>query len=223
MGSVAKCAVSALVVGLCVVACNNTPEPMQAIVASNIQPSGGSAAGCSSPEQFVYMPETADVPGPNTNDDANIVITGTGDQVITCSVVPSGDGYDVQLQAQLTNPVTGGTLTVRGHFTPRQRDPNGNPTPTGDATQIPNIEVHFLDGTKNLQQKDCYAQYTLADNGQPGASLPGPADTFADDHGGRIWASVFCPLTTNLLESQKPGNAGCEGSATFRFENCSNK
>lgn len=222
MRSVAKCAVSAVVVGMLAMACSNTPEPMQAIVASNVQPNPNSNAGCSSPETFVYLPETADIPGPDTGDDANITQTNTGNQVVSCYVQPSGDGFDVELQAQRTNTVTGGTLTITGHFTARPRDANNKPT--ADATTvIPNIEVHFLDGTKNLQEKDCTAQYTLVDNGTPGLSLPQQADVFADDHGGRIWASVFCPNTTNLLEAQKPGNAGCMGSATFRFENCGNK
>jgi hypothetical protein len=220
MASVAKSAVSAVVVGLCAMACNNTPSPMQAIVASNVQPNPSSSAGCSSPETFVYLPETASVPGPDTNKDANITVTGTGDQVVQCAVQPSGDGYDVSLTAQITNPITGGTMTVTGHFTPRVRDATGNPS--SDGTAISGIKVVFHDGTKNLVQNDCTAQYVTADNGSPGTSLPTQADVFADDKGGRIWASVFCPSPTNTLESQKPGNAGCMMSATFRFENCSN-
>ena len=223
MGSVLKSAVSAIVVGLCALACNNTVEPMQAIVASNVQQSPTAPSGCISPEEFVYLPETASVPGPDTSDDTSITPTNTGDQIVTCSIQANGDGYDVSLQAQRTNPETGGTLTITGHFTPRPRDPNTG-KPTADATTvIPGIHMILHDGTKNLLENDCTAQYTLADNGEPGNSLPPQADVFADDKGGRIWASVFCPSPQNTLESQKPGNAHCETSATFRFENCGNK
>ncbi len=220
MGSVAKSVVSAVVVGLCALACNNTPAVPQAVVASNVQPGSGL---CNSPEKFIYLPETAPIPGPDTNTDANIVQTGTGDVAVTCSVVPSGNGYQVTAQAVISGGTAPGTLTVQGMFTPRARDASGNPTAAGDGTQIPNIQVDMLDPTKHLQQKDCFAQYVLVDNGQPGNPLPKPADVFADDHGGRIWVSVFCPSPTNLLESQKPGNAGCLMSTTFRFENCTNK
>ncbi|HEY1955240.1 MAG TPA: hypothetical protein VGH28_06495 [Polyangiaceae bacterium] len=223
MRSVAKYVVSAVVVGISALACNNTPAPEQAIVASNVQPGAGGGGTCNSPEQFIYLPQTAPVPGPDTNDDKNITPNLTGDVAITCKVQPNGNGYDVVLQAQITGGTSPGTMTVSGTFTPRVRDPNGNATATGDATVIPNIKVDMLDATKHLEQTDCTAQYVLADNGGPGASLPNNADVFADDHGGRIWASVFCPKPTNLDESQKPGNAGCEMSATFRFENCTNK
>lgn len=219
MGSVAKVVVSAVAVGICALACNNTPAPEQAIVASNVQPGPGL---CNSPEQFIYLPQTAPIPGPDTNDDKNITPTETGDVVVTCKVQPSGNGYSVVLQAQITGGVSPGTMTVQGTFTPRTRDASGNPI--NDATDvIQNIKVDMLDATKHLEETDCTAQYLLADNGSPGNPLPSPADVFADDHGGRIWASVFCPKPTNLLESQKPGNAGCEMSATFRFENCTNK
>jgi len=222
MGSVVNCAVSAVVVGLCALACNNTVAPEQAIVASNVQVQPNKS-NCISPETFIYMPETASVPGPDTGDDSNITTNGTGDQVVTCAIQANGDGYDVQLQAQRTNPETGGTMTVSGHFTPRPRDAMSNPT--ADATTvIPNIKVIFHDGTKNLLENDCTAQYLEVDNGEPSINaLPPQADVFADDKGGRIWASIFCPTPQNTLESQKPGNSECEMSATFRFENCSNK
>lgn len=220
MGSLAKSVVSAFVVGIAALACNNTPEPMQAIVASNIQPQP--TGTCNASGKFLYLPEAADIPGPDTSKDTNIVVTGTGDDVITCSVVANGSAYDVTLQSQITGGTAPGTLTIKGSFTTRTRDANGNPTAAGDAVAIPNIQVDFLAPTGHLQEKDCTAQYVLANNGGPGSSLPSAADVFADDHGGRIWASVFCPKLTNL-STDKTGLDGCAGSATFRFENCSNK
>ncbi len=237
MNSVAKSMVSAVVAlgSVWVLACNGTPAVAQAIVASDVQPAAG-GAGCNSPEPFVWVPQGPQINpyGPDTNLTSNIVETGTGDVVISCSVIPcstSGsncptsappNAYDVQLVAQITGGSTPGTMTVSGVFLPRPRDANGNPN--ADATTVmQNITADFLDPTKHLRETDCTAQYELDNNGSAGASLPGIADTYADDKGGRIWASVFCPKPQNLLESQKPGNAGCETSMTFRFENCTSK
>jgi hypothetical protein len=230
MNLVLKVGLAAGCVGLLTFACSSTPAPEQAVVASNVQPNPASQAGCISPEKFIYLPESADIPGPDTNvpdtDTPNpkdmLVPTGTGDVVVQCSVVPSGSAYNVQLQAQITGGTAPGTLTVSGTFTPRQRDANGNPT--SDSTTIPNIVVDMLDATKHLHEADCIAQYVEVDNGTPGTtSLPNNADTYADDHGGRIWASVFCAKPMHTDEGTKPGNAGCEMSATFRFENCTSK
>jgi hypothetical protein len=180
---------------------------------------------CSSPAQFVWLPQTSTNPtGPDTTDTGIIVETGTADAIVSCSVVPSGSGgspYTVDLVAQITGGSNPATLTITGVFPQRGRDAMGNPN--ADMTQIPNITADYLDATKHLRQTNCFAQYVLADDGQPGASLPSVSDTFADSNGGRIWATVFCESPTNLLESSKPGNSGCETSATFRFENCSSK
>jgi len=222
MNLVSKFGLSTIVVGVLAAACSNSSEPEQGIVASNVQPNPQSQAGCNSPEQFIYLPENASIPGPDTNNNANIVVTGTGDDVINCSVIPSGSGYNVTLTAQITGGTAPGTLTIQGMFTPRGRDSTGNPN--ADGTTIPNITVDMLDATKHLNEKDCFAQYVEVNDGTPSTtSLPTQADVFADDHGGRIWASVFCDNPTNELESQKPGNAGCMMSATFRFENCASK
>ncbi len=263
---VSKIGVTSVVLGVCAIACSNTPEPEKAIIAANVQPNPANGAGCSSPEKFLYIPESASIPGPDTNNgtvqcggnnnictapqacclakgattpscvagsgacslDGDVLITNStatgGDVLVTCSVIPSGSGYNVSLQGQISGGTAPGTLTITGLFTPRPRD--GSSKPNADqATKIPNITVDMLDATKHLNQKDCFAQYLAVDNGSPSATtaLPDPADVFADDNGGRIWLSIFCPSPTNLLESQKPGNAGCMSSMTIRFENCASK
>jgi hypothetical protein len=207
--------------GLCILACNNGNAVPQAIIASNVQPAGGTGM-CISPEPFVWVPQTSSNPtGPDTSDNTLVTTTGTGDIVIQCSVIPSGNGYNVTLTAQITGGKTPGTLTIGPSiFTPRTRDATGKPT--SDSTTIPNITADFLDATKHLRETDCTAQYVLADTGSPGASLPSVADTFADDKGGRIWVSVFCPTPKNL-DTDKPGNESCKMSTTFRFENCASK
>ena len=223
MRSLVKIGVSVVVVGLGALACNNTTAVTQGIVASNVQPSP-SGPGCNSPEQFIYLPENASVPGPDTNDQNNIVITGTADDVITCAVVPNGANFDLSIIAQITGGAAPGTLHIAGSVQARQRDANGNPTTAGDAVQMKPLTVDFLDPTKHLNEKDCWAQYTLVDNGTPGNSLPGPADTKVnkDGNAGAVWLSLFCPKLTNLT-SGKSGLDGCMGSATIRIENCTTK
>ena len=169
--------------------------------------------------------------GPDTNNNSNVTVTGTSDfQIVTCSIVPQGTcpgmgcSYAVALSASLSGGSLPGTLTVEGTFTPRSRTNDDAGTPNMDNVAIPNITMEYTDATKQLLQHTCTAQYVYPDNGSPGTtSLPDVADTYADSNGGRIWISVYCNEAMNLLESQKPGNAGCEMSAVFRFENCSNK
>jgi hypothetical protein len=223
MRSLVKIGVSALVVGFGALACTQSTQPTQGIVSSNVQPSP-TGPGCNSPEQFIYLPENASVPGPDTNDPNNIVITGTADDVLTCSVIPNGANFDLSIIAQITGGAAPGTLHVAGSVAPRQRDANGNPTTTGDAATSTGLTVDFLDPTKHLNEKDCFAQYVLADNGSPGLSLPGPADTKVnkDGNAGAVWITVFCPKLVNLT-SGKSGLDGCMGSATFRIENCTTK
>jgi hypothetical protein len=231
MGSIAKVVVSAAaatVVGLWVFACNNGNVVVQGVVAANVQPGTGSCLGQG---EEVWIPQNGTVAatssGPDTANNSNVTQTGTSDDMLTCTVVPSStpNQYAVTLVAQITGGTTPGTVTITGTFTSRGRETVDEAgTPNADQTQIPNITMDFLDATKHLKQTNCFAQYTTVTGvATPGASLPGQADTFADNSGGRIWASVFCSSPTNLLESQKPGNAGCAISATFRFENCSSK
>ena len=220
MRSLVKIGVSAVVVSLGAMACSNSTEPTQGIVSSNVQPSP-SGPGCNSPEQFIYLPENASVPGPDTNDSTQIVITGTADDVLECSVVPNGNNFDLSIITKITGGSAPGTLHVAGSVQPRTRDANGNPTTAGDNATSTNITVDFLDPTKHLNEKDCFAQYVLADNGQPGNSLPPTADVKVnkDGNAGAVWVSVFCPKLTNLTTG-KSGLDGCMGSATFRIENC---
>lgn len=228
MRTLVKFGVSAAVVVAGAFACNNSTAIPQAIVASNVQPSPSSSAGCNSPELFVYVPQSAGIPGPDTGDDKNITPDVAGcegglcDTKIQCSVIPNGSNYNVSLTAQITGGTNAATLHIQGTMAPRARDANGNPTAAGDAAQMTGFTVNFLDPTKHLQSTECVAQYVLADNGSPGNSLPGLADVFADDKGGRVWASVFCPKLTNV-DPSKSGLDGCMGSTTFRFENCTSK
>jgi hypothetical protein len=205
---------SAAASGAVVIACSSPPPPVQAGVTSVIQ--GGSQA----PAQFCQRSgDFVDVPIASPDPATLVVPTGTQGVQLNCSVIPSGTGYNVTVSAQITTGVSPGQVTFTGFITPRVRDANGKPT--ADTTQIPNIRGIFQDSTGvNLFQKDCYAQYTTADPALlTGNSLPDVADTYADTQGGRIWLSVFCPNAVNQNTSNQITKA-CQGTATFRFENC---
>lgn len=178
--------------------------------------------GSQAPAQFCQRSgDFVNVPIQGADPTTLVVPTGTQGVQLNCSVIPSGNGYNVTVSAQITTGASPGQVTFTGFVTPRVRDANGNPNPTSDATPIPNIRGIFQDSTGvNLFQKDCYAQYTTADPALlTGSPLPVQADTYADAQGGRIWLSVFCPDAVN----QNTGNQitkACQGTATFRFENC---
>jgi len=171
------------------------------------------AATCNRSGDFIGVPI-------GTTDPNNVLVeTGTEGIILQCSIIPQGTSYNVTVSAQVTTGTAPGTVTFSGTFTPRVRDGSGKPT--ADTTQIPNIRGDFMDQAGvHLVQKDCYAQYTEADPALlSGPSLPDAADVFADNNGGRIWVSVFCPDAVNTNTSNQITKA-CQGTATFRFENC---
>lgn len=202
--------------GAVVIACSGPPPVIQAGMKSVIQGGAQAPQGtCNRSGDFIDVPLAS--PDPSTL----VVETGTEGIQLQCSIVPQGSGFQVTVSAQVSSGSSPGTVTFTGVFTPRVRDASGKPT--ADTTQIPNIRGDFLDSTMHLVQKDCYAQYTEADpaflSGNP---LPEAADTFADDKGGRIWVSVFCPNAPNVNTGNQIVKA-CQATATFRFENCASK
>jgi hypothetical protein len=210
-----------------VIACNNNSGVPQGIIAANVQGAtmgANSGMPCAADGEFIYVPQSpANPPGPDTSNNMLVTETGTGDLTITCSVIPNSDGssYSVSAQAVISGGTAPGTLTISAmSLTPRSRMGDGGP-PNMDQVAIQNITMDYLDPTKHLRQTNCTAQYVLANDGQPGLSLPDQADTFADSNGGRFWLSVFCEDPQSLEEAMKPGFSGCAMSATVRFENCS--
>ncbi len=149
---------------------------------------------------------------------AGEVLSLTTSDSISCSVAPTVGGFAVAIVAQSSGS-SPASVTITGTFTPRGRDNNG--VPNADATQIPNITMDVIDVAMHLRQTNCFAQYVNVVGGEPGPSLPSVADTMVDNNVGRIWASVFCDAPQNLDEGQKPGNSGCQTSATFAFPSCS--
>ncbi len=176
----------------------------QGAVLATVQPiPNDTTDSCATPTSFETIGD------PSTS----VVVSGTAGVTIACTVTPLNGGY------QVTASATSGTsrFTIDGLIMPRPRDANGNPSQ--DSTfVVPNITATFQDSTKSLQQSNCVVQYLEVSNGQPGASLPSVADVYADNNGGRVWASVFCNDAGNAVND--PQVTACSAAATFRFENC---
>ena len=118
----------------------------------------------------------------------------TGNTVsVSCKVYPEGDGFHVEASAKLGAQ---GALTVAGHFVAN--------TPAVSAdTPIQNISASFSRAdTGSFNQSTCTVTYTT--NPQ-----------YMGVAAGRVWADIDCPTAT--YSSQ---NKTCEGSASFKFENC---
>lgn len=118
----------------------------------------------------------------------------TGNVVsVTCSVTPDGDGFKVAASAKLGSQ---GAVTITGHFLAN--------TPAVSAdTPIQNVSASFSRAdTGSFTQSTCTVTYTT--NPQ-----------FMGVAAGRVWADLDCPTAT--YSSQ---NKTCEGTATFKFENC---
>ncbi|MGH7281182.1 MAG: hypothetical protein ACRELY_06650 [Polyangiaceae bacterium] len=112
---------------------------------------------------------------------------------VSCDVTPEGDGFHVQASAQLGSQ---GAVTVTGHFT------NNTPAVSAD-TPIQNISASFSRAdTGSFTESTCTVTYTT--NPQ-----------FMGVAAGRVWADIDCPTAT--YSSQ---NKTCEGTASFKFENC---
>jgi hypothetical protein len=125
---------------------------------------------------------------------------------VSCSVVPSGGGFDVQASATIQGP-QGGSLTVVGHV-----DSNGGSNVHGGFTG--------QGGQSFDQESGCTVTYTMK-----GGTVP-PTGGGAPVAGGRIWGHIDCPSAqaTGRYSSLADGGSAtttCEGTADFLFENCS--
>jgi hypothetical protein len=124
--------------------------------------------------------------------------SGGGTVTLSCSVVSSGSGFDIQLSAQESG-AQGGVLTIVS------AQGQGAVTGTGTATVV----AHFGNqAVGHYTQNNCTLSYTY--NGDPVPSSAGPAVA-----GGRIWAHIDCPMAVDSDQT-----ATCDAQADFLFENC---
>jgi hypothetical protein len=135
---------------------------------------------------------------PSTVSGGTVVCTTRPSGVtITCSVVATGSGFDVDLLALQSGAMAGG---IRIYSTPGQ----GAVTPTGGTVtaQWQNPMVG------NYSESDC--TFSPMYDQMPLPAGAGPAVA-----GGRIWGHVSCPRVTGL-----PMMSVCDAEADFLFENC---
>jgi hypothetical protein len=193
-------------VGACVTsACSsNKPEVPDAFVASTVQDttSGGT---CNVNSQTTIV----DVGAPTSGKPATVQNNGTqlggGTVTVTCSVVASNGGFDVQLDAEQLGP-QGGNLRISSP------SGQGAVTTTGGT-----VSVTFTNQTAagSFSQSDCTVTYTYQGTNLSDPSLLGSNPPVAP---GRFWGHISCPTVTNSGSSPP---AVCDGEADVLFENCS--
>ena len=114
---------------------------------------------------------------------------------VYCTVIPSGDKFQVDVKATLRSSQNGGgTVEVSG-------------TLSSSGTQT-NVKGSFQSSYGTFSQSDCTVSYDLRPTSMGIAA-------------GRVWAFIDCKNateTTGALRNNKP--EACSYSAEFRFENC---
>jgi len=125
---------------------------------------------------------------------------------ITCTVTPSGNGFDVSLNATLEGP-QGGSITI-------QSPPGQGAVTTNGASGVTGVFQAANSGS--YRENDCTITYTY--NGGPVPDSPPIA-------AGRIWGHISCPTATDSSQTTTGHDGGssdvmCDGEADFLFEQC---
>jgi hypothetical protein len=109
---------------------------------------------------------------------------------ITCSVTPSGEGFNVRATARLTG-ATGGNVTIAGFL--REQGP-----PEGQG----GVEAIFSKTGRSgaYSSRECVVRFT---------------SEFQGVAAGRVWGELDCPAAEAPSEQRT-----CQMLAQFRFENC---
>ncbi len=157
-------------VALTVFACKDKEEATPRVVFDSVLPAGMHAtAECGTTGTFFNIGSFG-APGDEEQPPQPIEDGATeqqGNVSLQCSVVPSGDGFDVNGFVTLSG-ATGGSFSISGHF--------------AAGGQQQNINVSLTRNGETFRQSNCVADYPLANQ------------TVA---AGRVWANVTCPDSTN--------------------------
>jgi hypothetical protein len=180
--------------------CNSPPTPADAFITSYIQGVSSTAALCpfGSQQQWINI-GVATGNSPSTVSDQG---SQAGGQVtVACTVRPNGNGFDVQLNAALSNT---GSITVTSN------------TPITAASGGMGVTGTFESGTLGrYSSKDCTITFAY-NNGKVPVSPPIAA--------GRIWAHLSCVTATrsdlSYMVDGGSAPATCDTEADFLFENC---
>jgi hypothetical protein len=181
------------------VACSKTAATADVFVNADI----GGAASCPVSSATVLM-----VGGMTSGAQPMTVPEGTNNVSVTCTVSPSGDGFQIQLDAKQPGS-SGGELEISGHI---------------DGSTGGKVAAQFVSQMAGVTfaQDDCTLSYTYI-----GTQIPASQRI----SGGNIWAHVSCP---NAMEpggsvsgTQTTGpdggviNSVCDAEADILFSNCS--
>jgi hypothetical protein len=197
----------ALVASASASACSKAAATEDAYVAATL----GAGAGATCPFSSANVVTAGTMTAGNLPES---VTEGTGGLSLTCSVVPNGDGYDIQLDASLPGS-SGGEFTANGHVTVGSADGL-----SGGGT----VNAQFVSQTAGVAYEgtDCPVTYTYLQ--QPIA----PAQRLS---AGSIFAHISCPnamssgTSVSGMQVMEPdgslGSASCDGEADILFQNCS--
>jgi len=177
--------------------------PSDAFVAAQV---GGSGDACNLTSPVMgWLPvgmATANKPTTVTNGGS----TGSGTATISCTVHPSGNGFDISLSVTVAG-TPGGNVTITS------RAGAGAVTMAGGT----GISASFYSDDRGpYASDDCTLTFTY--EGQPVPVSPAVA-------AGRIWGHIDCPdATENGMTTTGPDGGptpvSCPASADFLFEAC---
>lgn len=183
---------------------NNSPQPADAFVNATISPTMANPQICNVGSQTAMLQigtSTGDNPTRVNDGDTQ---NGAQKVQVSCTVSPSGGGFDIKLQAT-ENGV--GTLIITS--------PPGQGAVTDQGGQnITGVWESQVNGT--YRESDCTISYNYN-----GGSIPDSPPVAA----GRIWAHLSCPNAqiggvTAMLPDGGVTDKTCDNEADFLFENC---
>lgn len=149
--------------------CKDDPGPSsQVLFDSELKAGAAGTAKCryGPPATFVQVTKAGTEKDGSVSFDPVPVPSGENGISVSCRVHPDGDGFQVDAQVQAPGQATGGTVSIKGRFTP-------SGTQTG-------IRAVFQKGdVGSFEQNDCTATYDA--NSPMGVAA------------GRVWARLDCP------------------------------
>ena len=186
-------------------ACSNSPgPPSEAFLAATLGPGSlngvNDAPACSMQASVDWQIGNNTANKPLEYQDGSH--QGAGSVHVFCSVDSSGDGFNIDLSAQILGTDMSGSMSVSGFV-----------NTTGTSTGLRGIFA-----TMGQQFVDNNCTFTQTYNGGPLPSGSEPAS-------GRIWGHIDCPnaIEGGMFGTGVDGGAvlrTCEGTADFLFENC---
>jgi hypothetical protein len=124
-------------------------------------------------------------------------VNGTNGVTVTCTVSPSGSGF--QVTASAGNATS--ALVIRGLLSPT----------AGATTEQPNITASFTStlGSYSSGGPTCTVDFNANSSETNGTGVMGVA-------AGRVWGNITC----QSLSAANGQQSVCEGVAEFKFEDC---